>query len=104
MKKLLLTVAILVLSGSAFAALPPFFQSATEIKAVLENQDVIARLESSGMIDSIVRAENSYVVKAGLCMLSVEVYYQEPTPGYNGPAIFELHAGEAVCSTATQNQ
>lgn len=103
MKKLLLTLAILVLSGSAFAALPPFFQSATEIKAVLENQDVIARLESSGMIDSIVRAENSYVVKAGLCMLSVEVYYQEPTPGYNGPAIFELHAGEAICSSAAQN-
>ena len=97
MKVSLTMLASFLVSGSAFAALPPFYQTAREMKEVLSNQDVAAKLGVGNQITSIYRVEHGYIVSTSQCALPVTVNYLPST--VPGPALFELVVGEANCET-----
>lgn len=89
---------MIAFANSAFAALPPFYQTAKEIKAILESSEVADKLGSGRAISSIVREGSNYLVTAGDCALDVQiVYVSPPKPGFVGPAQFELHVGQVHC-------
>lgn len=84
----------------AEAALPPYYQRAREMQAILESRDVALRLQDHGPIDILQRvAEDLYRLKAGPCSLDVRII-DEPAdhrPGWAGPRRFHLDVGEVVC-------
>lgn len=100
MKRVLLSLSILLFSGSAFAALAPFYHTANEVKAILEHPDVVKKLGAGRPIDSIVRSSSVYTVSAGNCALEIQVTYVSlPMPGSAGPAQLELHLGKVNCAS-----
>lgn len=102
MKKVVFAIFALAATQSAFAALPPYAQSAKEIKAILDNEEV-ARQLSPGQINSVTRTEVGYLVTAGDCAITVQVTYViPPLPDFAGPAQLELHVGQANCLPAMQ--
>jgi len=101
MKTLFALVALFALTSSASAALPPFYQSARELRAILDSPEVAQSLGSGRQISSIVRNDGgrttSYDVTTSECTLNVEIHYMPPVGGIAGPARFELEVGIAAC-------
>ena len=81
---------------AASAALPPFWQSAREISAIVNDQKVHDALTYEEPILSVtVTGDNSYELKTPRCTLSIAVVYK-PTKMV-GPGEFDLEVGEAQC-------
>jgi hypothetical protein len=94
----------LVVMGAsvAHAALPPSWQSAKEIGAIVEDQRVHDALKYEEPILSIRLEEplsdnRVYVVSTARCTLLVAVAYKPAKKGMVGPAQFDLKLDGAEC-------
>jgi len=96
MKKLLLGCFLFItISSSCFAALPPFYQSAKELKDLLSDQRLAEKLGSGQLIQDIIRTENGYLIVTPRKRLDVEVHYYPPKYGV-GPSQYEFYFHEPV--------
>lgn len=95
MKNTILLSATLLFTQISAAALPPYYNSAREIKAILDSEQVYRQLGIVRSIDSITRYENGYSVSAGDCAVNVGVKYL-PTRMI-GAGQFELQVGLVTC-------
>ena len=81
------------------AALPPQYQRQAELRAIIENMDVIDAFGFEG-IDAIVEVETDlWNVRSGNCVLAVRI---EDVPnnhgeGWAGPRDFTVVVGEKTC-------
>jgi len=96
MKKLLLLLTLMY-TGTSLALLPPYYQSAKEITAMLNDPKIAEKITSGRLIRSIEKTKSGYKIVAGTCTLQVTVKYLPQPQGFVGPAIFEFEAGELVC-------
>ncbi len=83
----------------AIAALPPYYQRAEEIKAIMEDSAIANALDKRP-IDSISHVgEDIYELRAGTCRMTVRL---RDVPGDHppGPRQFTVHAGQPVCAKA----
>jgi len=87
----------LLFAPQVFALLPPFYQSIKEITAILNNSDVIKKLNTPYPISNITKTENGYQITVQECTLNVIVEYIPPKAGWVGPAEFKIQPGELVC-------
>ncbi len=92
MKKFLLLA--LVLSGSVYAALPPFAQSAREIDAIVTDPDLYELLGSAEMIEQIIKTDGGFAVISTHYYLRVDVEYLPSR--LVGPASFQLRFGQPI--------
>lgn len=91
---LLLAIGSLGLASPGFAALPPLYQSAHEIKAILEDDELAASLGAGGVIESIEKNESGYEIRTERKELQVDVIPQpQDKPG---PVQFKLHFHKAT--------
>lgn len=89
MKKFAFAAVLLMLSaGSAFASLPPLYQSLRELQALLTSEGLQESLGSGEVIQEIVRTAQGYVVTTQNYHLTVDVQYAHP--GKIGPAEFDF--------------
>jgi len=79
MKKLIFL--LIILPQMAFAALPPYFATAREIKEIVDSNELHTLLGSGKPIDSIERKEEGWIVKSGEKTITVVVHYNSPMPG-----------------------
>lgn len=79
------------------ALLPPYYESAKEITALLNNPKVVEKITSGRLINSISRTDAGYIINAGNCTLLVQIKYLPLPEGMVGAAVFELEPGELVC-------
>ena len=90
---------VLAVCLPAHAALPPQYQRQAELRAIVENMDVIDAFGFEG-IDAIVEVETDlWNVRSGNCVLAVRI---EDVPnnhgeGWAGPRDFTVVVGEKTC-------
>ena len=87
---------------TAHAALPPYWESVRQVKAVLDSREVAASFEnarSAASVLSVAHAGGSrYTVTAGRCTVQAEVRFGALPPGVAGAApIVGVTAGRAAC-------
>ena len=97
---MLTLVSALVLNS--LAALPPYYESARQIKAVLESREVSQSFQTArsfGAISSITATfEGGYVLTSGRCQVQAKIRFGAIPPGFAGPApIAGVEAERAVC-------
>ena len=92
MKKIIFL--FLFISTMSFAALPPFYQSSKEIKAILNSPDLHEKLGSGQYILDIIKTRSGWMIITPKYRLPIEVKYipQERI----GPAEFELEFGSVI--------
>ncbi len=95
--KIFISILAFAVSVSAFAALPPYAQTAREIKAILENDEVVRQLGNGAPISSVTREDNNYAVVTSRCALTVAVVYIVRPDAPPSPAEFRLNVGRASC-------
>lgn len=89
----------LIASLPAAAALPPQYQRQAELRAIIENMDVVDAFGFEG-IEAIVEVEpDRWNVRSGHCVLEVRI---EDVPdshgeGWVGPRQFKVVVGEKTC-------
>lgn len=82
-----LSLGIAVLSCSCvFAALPPFYQTLKEYKALLNDPQFEKSFTSADVIESIERSQNSFVITTNKRTVNVEISYAPAT--HPGPEQF----------------
>jgi hypothetical protein len=85
----------------AQAALPPYWQSASEISTIVNDPRVHDAFTREEPIQSIIlTAPDVYEVKTKSCTVIVNVVDKPPEPGQEmmvGPRQFEIEVGEATC-------
>lgn len=100
MRELLLAPLFLLLlySNSLFAALPPFYQSANEMVAILNNPN-IAKLMGPYPIKNLTRLDDgSYMLIVEECRLNINIRYLPQKSGIiGGSAPFEIQLGIKEC-------
>lgn len=79
------------------AVLPPFYQGAKEITAILNNEDVANKITSGRVLKKIERTEQGWRITANECSLDVLVTYSPNKNGMVGPVEFQVSAGNLVC-------
>ncbi len=77
---------VLFISQAGFALLPPLYQTANEIKAILSDQQLGQKLQSGDVIMSIQKNKESYEVVTNTRKIQVDVIYQPANRP--GPAQF----------------
>lgn len=92
MKKLL--VLALILTGTAFAVLPPCAQSLREIEAIVSDPELYQLLGGAESVQGIFKTNGGYAVFTQNCFLKVDIKYL-PTQRI-GPAAFELRFSQPV--------
>ncbi|MGO4727524.1 MULTISPECIES: hypothetical protein [unclassified Inquilinus] len=81
--------------AGAQAALPPYWQRAAEIQAILDNGDVARKLDEAP-IDRIERVgDDLYRIQAGTCALDIRVVGESRSDP--GPRKFRLEIGDPAC-------
>jgi hypothetical protein len=95
MKKLAYAIlSSLVLTPALHAVLPPLYQSADEIKAILNSEELEQRLTAGDVIMLIRKNDNGYTIISNKHQLQVDVINQ---PSYRpGPTHFKLQFHDAV--------
>ena len=93
MKKLL-TLFLLgaMVSGNAFAALPPLWQGVNEIKAILEDQQLSNVIPSGDVILKIIKIRDGYLVVTNKRKAFVKVNYEQNQQP--GPVKFKIEFGK----------
>ena len=76
------------------AVLPPLYQTANEIKAILASEDLGVYLTSGEPIMMIEKVENGYEIKTNRHKLNIEIIYQPMK--HPGPAQFVLKFQKAI--------
>lgn len=95
MKKMTISllVGIYALIAASFveAALPPFYQSLREYKALIDSKELSESLGSADLILDIARNDRTFVVTTSKHKLTVDIVY-EPSEnrGVAGPVRFHL--------------
>lgn len=97
MNKILLLILMLFYSAGSIALLPPYYESAKEITAILNDPSVAEKITSGRVINSITKTESGYMISAGTCTLQITIKYLPPPNGMVGAAVFEIEAGELSC-------
>ena len=96
MKKLLLGCFLFIITSSVgFAALPPFYQSAKELKDLLSDQRLAEKIGSGQVILDIIRTDKGYLIVTPRKRLDVEVLYHPPKYGV-GPSQYEFYFHEPI--------
>lgn len=86
------------LVGAADAALPPYWQSAREIEAILADQRVHDALKYEEPILSISTIGNDvYTLKTPRCSLDIRIVDTPDAEPMPGPRQFQLEIGQADC-------
>lgn len=93
----ILLVLLLLFTPRVFALLPPFYQSIKEITAVLNDPEVIQKLNTPYPISSIIKTETGYQITVQECTLNVRIEYIPLKNGMVGPANFKVHAEDLIC-------
>ena len=96
-KTMMIFVAGGLLGASSFAAetsLPPFYETANAIQAIVSSPEVARELEPAA-INSISREGSSYLVVAGQCALTVNVKCEDNQR--IGPCEIVLEVGHGNC-------
>ena len=91
-----------VVPAGAHAALPPYWQSAREITAIINDERVHDALKYEEPILSIslhkpLAGNRIYEITTERCKLQVSVAYKMAKPGFMGPAEFDLEVNQADC-------
>ncbi len=100
MKRMLAAAASgwLAAGGAALAALPPYWQSAREIGAIVEDPRVHDALRYEEPILSIVKTgDDVYVLKTARCTLTVMIVDKPDAEPIAGPRQFDIAVGDATC-------
>jgi hypothetical protein len=85
-------------AASASAALPPYWQSAREIGAILDDPRVHDALKYEEPILSIsTTTDDVYVLKTARCTVTVTIVDTPQAEVMVGPRQFDLEVGEAAC-------
>ncbi len=93
-----LAAIVLLVPVAAQAALPPFWQSAKEITAIVNDERVHDALRYEEPILSVAaRAADTYEIKTERCTVQVKIVDKPVQPGIMGPRQFDLDVGEATC-------
>ncbi len=93
-------VCILFCTTTSMALLPPYYESAKEITAILNNPKVIEKITSGRVINSITRTDAGYIINASNCTLLIKIKYLPLPDGMVGAAVFELEPGELSCQSS----
>lgn len=108
MKHVLLTLVALTVGTGAMAALSPYHQRLTEVKAILDDAALEAIVSdprvtpSSKVVDGVefvAEAKNgmSYKVLTGKCSLDVNLeYLPPPAKNWAGPQEFKVNLGKQL--------
>ena len=89
MKKVLFAISVFLFSSqSAFALLPPFYQSTKEIKQILSDERLQEAIGSGQSIIAIKKIEDGYVIQTAKYEIKVHVDYHYA--GRPGPAHYEF--------------
>ncbi len=84
-------------AAPASAALPPNYQRAAELRAVLDHPGVAAALEAP--VDRIEFVKDDlYRVTAGACRMDVAIVELPTPPGVAGPRRFRAKPGRKTCA------
>ena len=93
---LLAAAAVLAASVPAWAALPPQYQRAAELRAIIDNTGIVDLFGIDRLIERIEYVEpDLYRVTSGNCHLDVRIV-DKPQPSV-GPREFDVEPGELVC-------
>ncbi len=88
MKKWLLMAALLGFTHSAFAILPPLFQSLDEIKSIAQSDEIGKRIPPGQALQSIQKSGSGYLLRTNELQMQVDIKY---LPSENlGPKKFSL--------------
>lgn len=87
-----ITLASILLAGSANAALPPLWQGVNEVKAILEDQQLSNALPSGDVLIKIVKKPDGYLLITNKRKVLVKIIPQESA--MPGPTKFKLEFGE----------
>jgi len=89
-----------IASVSTFAALPPNYESARRIKAVLEDKNLMEQMGWIETIQSLSGIEGYAVTSAG-CTVTVEVKCGKMPGGIVGPCPLIVRSGKKQCMKPT---
>lgn len=92
MKFFIVLGTFLAMSQALFSALPPLYQSANEIKAILSSKSMGTVLNSGELITDIQRNKNGYEITTNKNRVQVDVI-NKPSKGA-GPIQFEIKFGK----------
>jgi len=96
--RLIAAAAILAASSPAWAALPPQYQRANELRAILDNVEIVDRFGMTRLIDGIEFIETDlYRVTSGPCRMDVRIVDKPLQENIVGPRQFEVVPGDVVC-------
>lgn len=87
--KYLLTILSLCLLNPLEAILPPLYETALEMKAILTDQQLGQKLHSGEVIQMIQKNDQGYEILTNQHRLQIDVLYQPPKQP--GPAHFKLY-------------
>jgi len=91
-------MAIGLTAASAWAALPPYWQSAREIAAIIEDASVHDALKYEEPILSITTSgDDVYLLKTARCSVTVTIVDTPQAEVMVGPRQFEIEVGAAQC-------
>lgn len=98
--KFLAAVGALAIALPASAALPPQYQRAAELKAILDHAELAASFPDGAPIERVefVRAD-LYRVTAGSCFLYAKIVGKPMPNGMVGARQFDVELGKADCSS-----
>jgi hypothetical protein len=90
--------AAVLATSAALAALPPKYQRIAELRAVLDNHEVISALDDTP-IDSVVYVRTDlYRVSAGRCRVDARIVDLPVPEGVVGARRFAVRAGQRACT------
>lgn len=89
MKKIgLILLTTFIVTTQMEALLPPLYQTSSEIKAIMADEQLGEKLQSGEVIEKIEKNDLGYLITTNKSQLQVRVAY-EPT-GHPGPAHYRL--------------
>lgn len=80
--KLLRLFGLLLLTNSAFAALPPAAESLRRIKMITESKELYEQLDSADWVETITQTEHGYLVQTQKCQVLVDVVPIDKQPSH----------------------
>jgi hypothetical protein len=90
MQKIIWIIAASLYLSPVSALLPPLYHTLNEFKALIEDPQLPGKLDSSHVIESIVRSDKGFEVTTNKAVLQVDVVTEPPQKGWVGPARFHL--------------
>lgn len=97
--KLVAATAAIAITSPALAALPPAYQRMAELKAIIDQPDLVAAFPPNTPIDEISYVSpDLYRVKAGKCALSVKIVGKALPERMVGARQFDVVIGKAECA------